>query len=714
MKFFSQQRTDNLKLLLLFQNNWWLMVWSHLAPCKIVFAGSFSLTHGRKTKHAASTCLAKPTGRLNFMWHMTVSEETYGVKSVFCSVGAISVEVRRVFACLVRLWPVLMPDVQRLNWRLLLLILEFLDEVNKLFFSSRSGGSSPTLACIRNATLSGHEFVCTTLTPTTSSRVDATTEERFLRQAVCEFFCLTPHDTIPDECCDQQQWKKNAGWKVMVHDICSATVGSERSDCKTQRDDLQCVAVAQKMEEGQIRRCPQQQVTHRRSLWGPFISNFKSRTEDNFLLSLKPVRLGLSLISMTCPVRTETIGFIFPVQDRTGLNGDLILVRWKDPAAVSEMEGGGSLSFRRGLTSVLEQENRALSTSVKRALGVITPAFLWQRATVPVVCHWDLHCFSFVFFVGFLDNIVCPQHLFQREFSFNRNAIPTHMNLTMDVVLLHNEDHPGSLCLASDSGHHRVLSCFLSRVCRSFCSGAFCCTCVVDSLSLTTRQQPHMSPHPAPLCVQFHPICHITYVIRWSYYEGVSTSAFQKMVMIPFKFNGIMTTFWKAEVDTPSYPWLHVASLTECSPAPSHASCLTSTHLVLQKNAQGMSHLQLPWALLLLLVGHLEDAPETKCAALIKETSTGQIDKCVFLWGFHDTVNTKHNSIIISADGAAAERDPGFVACGHAVQLWSGHQRDWLHAGVAVKCCCNSQGFTQGTSSDYSAASSSYGALTPK
>ncbi len=36
-------------------------------------------------------------------------------------------------------------------------------------------------------------------------------------------------------------------------------------------------------------------------------------------------------------------------------------------------------------------------------------------------------------------------------------------------------------------------------------------------------------------------------------YVGLSTSAFQKIVMIPFKFNGIMTTFRKAEVDTPSY-----------------------------------------------------------------------------------------------------------------------------------------------------------------
>ncbi len=35
-------------------------------------------------------------------------------------------------------------------------------------------------------------------------------------------------------------------------------------------------------------------------------------------------------------------------------------------------------------------------------------------------------------------------------------------------------------------------------------------------------------------------------------YVRLSTSAFPKMVMIPFKFNG-MTTFRKAEVDTPSY-----------------------------------------------------------------------------------------------------------------------------------------------------------------
>ena len=32
---------------------------------------------------------------------------------------------------------------------------------------------------------------------------------------------------------------------------------------------------------------------------------------------------------------------------------------------------------------------------------------------------------------------------------------------------------------------------------------------------------------------------------------GLSTSAFQKVVMIPFKFNGVMTTFRKAEFDTP-------------------------------------------------------------------------------------------------------------------------------------------------------------------
>ena len=47
-------------------------------------------------------------------------------------------------------------------------------------------------------------------------------------------------------------------------------------------------------------------------------------------------------------------------------------------------------------------------------------------------------------------------------------------------------------------------------------------------------------------------------------YEGVSTSAFRNVVMIPFEFfrnvvmiplnsNGIMTNFWKAEVDSPTY-----------------------------------------------------------------------------------------------------------------------------------------------------------------
>ncbi len=34
-------------------------------------------------------------------------------------------------------------------------------------------------------------------------------------------------------------------------------------------------------------------------------------------------------------------------------------------------------------------------------------------------------------------------------------------------------------------------------------------------------------------------------------YEGLSTSAFRKMFMIPFDFHGIMTTFRKAEVDSP-------------------------------------------------------------------------------------------------------------------------------------------------------------------
>ncbi len=36
-------------------------------------------------------------------------------------------------------------------------------------------------------------------------------------------------------------------------------------------------------------------------------------------------------------------------------------------------------------------------------------------------------------------------------------------------------------------------------------------------------------------------------------YEGLSTSAFQIVVMIPLKLNGIMTIFRKAEVDSPTY-----------------------------------------------------------------------------------------------------------------------------------------------------------------
>ncbi len=38
----------------------------------------------------------------------------------------------------------------------------------------------------------------------------------------------------------------------------------------------------------------------------------------------------------------------------------------------------------------------------------------------------------------------------------------------------------------------------------------------------------------------------------WAY-EGISTSAFHKMIMIPLKFKGIITTFRKAVVDTLSY-----------------------------------------------------------------------------------------------------------------------------------------------------------------
>ncbi len=36
-------------------------------------------------------------------------------------------------------------------------------------------------------------------------------------------------------------------------------------------------------------------------------------------------------------------------------------------------------------------------------------------------------------------------------------------------------------------------------------------------------------------------------------YVGLSTCAFRKTVMISFDFYGIMTTFWTAEVDDPSY-----------------------------------------------------------------------------------------------------------------------------------------------------------------
>ncbi len=36
-------------------------------------------------------------------------------------------------------------------------------------------------------------------------------------------------------------------------------------------------------------------------------------------------------------------------------------------------------------------------------------------------------------------------------------------------------------------------------------------------------------------------------------YEGVSTSAFRNVVMTPLNLNGIMTIFWKAEVDSPTY-----------------------------------------------------------------------------------------------------------------------------------------------------------------
>ncbi len=36
-------------------------------------------------------------------------------------------------------------------------------------------------------------------------------------------------------------------------------------------------------------------------------------------------------------------------------------------------------------------------------------------------------------------------------------------------------------------------------------------------------------------------------------YVGLSTSAFRKMVLIPFDFNGIMTTFRKTEVGGPLY-----------------------------------------------------------------------------------------------------------------------------------------------------------------
>ena len=38
-----------------------------------------------------------------------------------------------------------------------------------------------------------------------------------------------------------------------------------------------------------------------------------------------------------------------------------------------------------------------------------------------------------------------------------------------------------------------------------------------------------------------------------SIYEGVSTSAFRNVVMIPLNLNGIMAIFWKAEVDSPTY-----------------------------------------------------------------------------------------------------------------------------------------------------------------
>ncbi len=51
-------------------------------------------------------------------------------------------------------------------------------------------------------------------------------------------------------------------------------------------------------------------------------------------------------------------------------------------------------------------------------------------------------------------------------------------------------------------------------------------------------------------------------------YEGVSTSAFRNVVMIPLNLNGIMTIFWKAEVDSPTY----VPVLNTCPPPPPRQS----------------------------------------------------------------------------------------------------------------------------------------------
>ncbi len=53
---------------------------------------------------------------------------------------------------------------------------------------------------------------------------------------------------------------------------------------------------------------------------------------------------------------------------------------------------------------------------------------------------------------------------------------------------------------------------------------------------------------------------------RWKY-EGVSTSAFRNVVMMPLNLNGIMAIFWKAEVDSPTYcQFFLVHQILPCPP----------------------------------------------------------------------------------------------------------------------------------------------------